>query len=1522
APRTETEGVIAKIWAEVLGLERVGVEDNFFELGGDSILSIQIVSRARQAGMRVTSKDIFLHQTIAKLAAVVGMEPVSEPAERDVVLGPAPLTPIQRWFFTVHGALAHFNQSIVVELADGLDENALSAAMDALVAHHPALRMRFSRVDGEWCQDVAPMESAEVLSRCDLSAVAEESRRAVMERAAVAAQSGLDLADGPLLRAVLFSCRPGRGPWLFIAVHHLVVDGVSWRILLSDLEAAYHQVRRARPVKLEPTSTPFTQWAHRLSGHVQAGGLDGDLAYWSTLPQDAVPDLPVTRTGVNTTGSSRAVLVRLSREETDALLHLVPGVYRTQINDVLLSALGRVLSAWTGRDRVLVALEGHGREEILDGVDLSRTVGWFTSQFPVALAVPSGDWGDLLKSVKEQLRAIPHRGLSYGALRYLSPEGSVAHMLHADAQPQICLNYHGQWEVAADSCGLYRGWPGALAPDHASEGIRPYLLDVTGVVANGELELSWTYSDNVHDEATVVQLASDMVEALRQIVEHCSEPHVGGCTPSDFSLAKLTQRQVDQTVGDGRSVEDIYPLTPLQAGMVFHSLLDTGSVAYVDQIRLRLSGVSDAQALGTAWQRVIDRAPLLRSSVVWEGVDEPVQVVHRDVVLPTAFHDWRGLSEVERDRELARVAAQERAGVDLIVPPLLRLVIARLSDDQVLLVWTTHHVVLDGWSMAAVFAEVCEQYAAIVHDRQPVLVARRPFRDYLQWLDEQDGNQAEEHWRAVLSGFESRTSLPYDRQPVEAHRSESSESVAVELGTQDSGRLHLMAKRNGLTVNTIVQGAWAVLLSRFSGERDVVFGTTVSGRPAELAGVESMVGMFINTVPTRVHVDGGHGVVSWLRELQAAQIESRRFDFVSLAQVQAWSDLLAGVNLFDSMVVFENYPFDSASVAQAGLQVSDVQALDTTNFPLSLRAYLGDRLGLHLAFDPKLFDAATVTAMAHRLQLLLVGIAADPDQPVSRLPWMSAQERHQILVEWNGSMGEEPSVTLVEAFEAQVARNPGAVAVSYGDDHMSYDELNVRANRLARHIVEHGAGPERFVALALPRSLNMIVAILAVLKAGAAYLPLDPDLPAERIRHMLGDADPVLLLTTSEVLVGLSAVDTKVPLLVLDALAEVVASQPAENLTDVGRRGRLSPTNSAYAIYTSGSTGNPKGVVVSHHNVVRLFSATRHWFAFDKRDVWTLFHSYAFDVSVFEIWGALLHGGRLVMVPFAVSRSPEEFLRLLVAEQVTVLSQTPSAFYPLLHAEGEHPELGARTKLRYVIFAGEALDLWRLAPWYERHGDSAAVLVNMYGITETTVHTSYLALDAVIAAEATASLIGVGIPDLRVYVLDAGLCPVPSGVTGEIYVGGAAVTRGYLNRPGLTAGRFLADPFGRPGTRMYRSGDLARWNSRGELEFLGRADNQVKIRGFRIELGEIEAVLAEHPDVAHAVVITRAAASTETNGSDSQRLVAYLVATDSNTPTTAELRAFLGELLPDYMVPAAFVVLDALPLNANGKLDR
>ncbi|MGW5281074.1 non-ribosomal peptide synthase/polyketide synthase [Streptomyces collinus] len=1512
APRTPEEETLARIWTEVLGARRVGVTDNFFELGGDSILSIQAVSRARAAGLHLTSRDVFRHQTVADLAAAASARTAAVPApRRPREEGPAPLTPIQEWFFAAHGPLRHFTMSMLLDLPHDLDERALERALEALAAHHPALRTRFARSGDTWRQHPGEGPRTGLLTRHDLSRAADPAT--AREEAAEAARAALDPQAGALLRAALLTC-PGERPRLFLTAHHLAVDSVSWRILLADLAQAYHRAAQGDPAEPEPVATPFADWAAHLSRRVRAGELDADLAHWTAEAAETRTPLPVDRPGTPLAGSVRTLRTRVDRATTGALLRQVPAVYRTQVNDVLLSALSRVLADWTGGGRVTVALEGHGRED--DTLDLSRTVGWFTTQYPVTLtpAGPSGapDWGATLKAVKERLRAVPRHGLGYEALARLGSPDPAARALRDLPLPQVCFNYHGQWE-AGDGRDFT---PAGEVPgrDMAAGEPLDHLLDVSAVVAGGELEITWHYSDQVHDEDTVRALADGMARALAAIAEHCARPGAGGRTPSDFPLARLGQDRLDRLAGDGRDVEDILPLTPLQEGMLFHRLVGGDDDVYVDQAALLLDGVTDPHAFAAAWQRVTERTPALRAGVVWEDVPVPLQVVRRDVTVPVTHLDWRDLDEPERAERLARLRTDDLArGIDLATAPLMRLTLVRLPGARLHLLWTSHHLILDGWSLAQVLTEVCEEYAALTAGAESRPPVRRPFGDYVRWLAEQDPAAARAHWQGVLAGFTTPTPLPTDRPLRDAHLARSAGLHTAGLDDAASARLARTAREAGLTLNTVVQGAWALLLARHGAEDDVVFGATVSGRPDDLPGVESMVGMFINTVPTRVRVDAARTARAWLRELQDAQAESRRFAAVSLAELTQLSEVPSGSPLFHSMVAFENYPFDEARTAGSGVRLAGVTSRDATNYPLVLRAHHGERLGFDLAYDPALFDAATVRSLADRLCRLLTELADGPDLPLRALARPTAEERRRMLTDWNGTGHGRPDRTLVDLFEEQAARTPTAVAVTCGGEHLDYATLDARAGRLAHRLAELGAAPERFVALALPRSADQVVAILAVLKTGAAYLPIDPASPAERVGHLLADAAPVALVTTSGTAARTDGTGLDVLLLDDPDTGADLARRPA---TGPSPARRPLPESPAYAIYTSGSTGRPKGVVIPHANVVRLFTRTRHWFGFGPDDVWTMFHSYAFDFSVWELWGPLLHGGRLVVVPDETARSPEDFLRLLADERVTVLNQTPSAFYPLIRADAEHPGTGARLALRTVVFGGEALDTGRLTDWWARHPATAPQLVNMYGITETTVHVTYAPLDPATAADGPASPIGTAIPDLRVYVLDADLVPVPPGATGELYVAGEGPARGYLGRPGLTATRFLADPFGRPGSRMYRTGDRARWRADGTLEYLGRADAQVKIRGYRIEPGEIEAALHTHPGVADAAV------GVFEDASGTRRLVAHVVGSGGAAPAAAGLRAHVERLLPAHMVPAAYVPMDALPLTVNGKLDR
>ncbi|MFL6150731.1 MAG: condensation domain-containing protein, partial [Pseudonocardiaceae bacterium] len=983
-PRTDVEQVLTEIWAEVLRAQQVGIEDNFFELGGDSILSLQVISRARAAGLGLSPRDVFLHPTVASLARnVTGTAPVL--AEQGPVSGLVALTPIQHWLFETNPVSPHrFDQSMLVELTTDLDEPALRYALNVVIEHHDALRMRFEHVDGQWRQHNAPTEPADVLHRHDLTGLDPHTHTTTITHLTDQTRSSFDLSQGPLIKAVLFDRGPQQRPMLFLAVHHLIIDAVSWRILLDDLNTTYHHNTHGQPPHLPAKTTSFQQWAHRLHQHTTAGEFNHELQYWTELTHNCDPTIPTDTTGPNTIGSTRTITVALDPDDTTALLHDVPGAYRTQINDVLLTALAQTLSHWTGHKRILVDLEGHGREDLFTGIDLSRTIGWFTTLFPIALNItPETGTSDLLKSIKEQLRTTPHRGLGYGALRYLTPTNELTHQ----PTPPISFNYLGQFDWPTHHHNTLITTTHSLTGDANPHATRTHTIDVLAKVEHHRLELNWSYSENLHHHHTITTLAHHMLTTLRELITHCTHPNAGGRTPTDFPLTHLDQPTLDHLIGTAHNVEDLYPLTPMQAGMVFHALSQDDQGVYFEQVTFVLDGVTDPQQLAQAWQHVIDRTPILRSRVIWDGVDQPLQLVQRQASVPVTYLDWTHLSDRQRTDELTRILDQDQAqGLDLGTAPLLRLTIATLSDTEVQLVWTFHHLLLDGWSVFQVLSDVFACHAALTQHQTPELPARRPFRDYLHWLSDQDHAQAEQHWRHALSGFDTPTPLPYDHQPLQAHHAQSTHSVPLTLPTQHSTRLHHLAQHNGLTLNTIVQGAWALLLSRYSNQKDICFGATVAGRPADLPGAEDITGIFINTLPTRVIINHQHNVVTWLQELQTAQVEARRYDYISLTELHTWSDIPPGTNLFNSILVFENYPINDDIAATHGLQLHHLNAIETTNYPLTLVTTPGQQLTIDINYDPTLFNTPTITQITTHLHTLLTAITDNPNQTIRDLP--------------------------------------------------------------------------------------------------------------------------------------------------------------------------------------------------------------------------------------------------------------------------------------------------------------------------------------------------------------------------------------------------------------------------------------------------------------------------------------------------------------------------------------------------------
>ncbi|MBH8373603.1 non-ribosomal peptide synthase/polyketide synthase [Pseudomonas aeruginosa] len=1485
APRNAVERTLAEIWQDLLGVERVGLDDNFFSLGGDSIVSIQVVSRARQAGLQLSPRDLFQHQNIRSLA--LAAKAGAATTEQGPASGEVALAPVQRWFFErAIPNRQHWNQSLLLQARQPLDGDRLGRALERLQAQHDALRLRFREERGAWHQAYAEQAGEPLWRR---QAGSEEALLALCEEA----QRSLDLEQGPLLRALLVDMADG-SQRLLLVIHHLAVDGVSWRILLEDLQRLYADL----DADLGPRSSSYQTWSRHL--HEQAGARLDELDYWQAQLHDAPHALPCeTPHGALENRHERKLVLTLDAERTRQLLQEAPAAYRTQVNDLLLTALARATCRWSGDASVLVQLEGHGREDLGEAIDLSRTVGWFTSLFPLRLT-PAADLGESLKAIKEQLRGVPDKGVGYGLLRYLAGE-EAATRLAALPQPRITFNYLGRFDRQFDGAALLV--PATESAGAAQDPCAPLAnwLSIEGQVYGGELSLHWSFSREMFAEATVQRLVDDYARELHALIEHCCQEGNVGATPSDFPLATLHQEQLDRL--PLARIEDIYPLSPMQHGMLFHSLYEQASGDYLNQLRVDVHGLDPAR-FRAAWQAALDSHDILRAGFLWQGdLEQPLQVIHKHLELPFAEHDWRGREALaEALDELA--ASERRRGFELEQAPLLRLVLVRMDEERYHLVYTHHHILLDGWSSAQLLGEVLARYTGEQAER-----TGGRYRDYIAWLQAQDKRVSEAFWKEQLAELLEPTRLA---QAVAAEREQvGSGQFQRSLPPARTARLKTFAQRHAVTLNTLVQAAWSLLLQRYTGQDTVVFGATVAGRPAELAGIERQIGLFINTLPVVATPQPGMRLTDWLQEVQARSLALREQEHTPLFEIQRWAGL--GEALFDSLLVFENYPVAEAleKGSPGGVRFGPVSNHEQTNYPLTVALGVGDSLTLQYSYDRQAFSDAAVEQLDRHLLNLLEGFVDNAERTLVELSLLDAEERALIDSLWNRSESGFPASPLIHQRVAERARlAPDAPAVLFDDQVLSFAELDSRANRLAHALIARGVGPEVRVAIAMQRSAEIMIAFLAVLKSGGAYVPLDIEYPRERLLYMMQDSRAHLLLTQNHLLDRLPIPDG-LSCLCLDREQEW-AGFPAHD-PEVALHG----DNLAYVIYTSGSTGMPKGVAVSHGPLAAHIVATGERYEMTPADCELHFMSFAFDGS-HEGWMHPLINGARVLIRDDSLWLPEQTYAQMHRHGVTVAVFPPVYLQQLAeHAERD----GNPPAARVYCFGGDAVaqasyDLaWRaLRPQY---------LFNGYGPTETVVTPLLWKARPDDPCGAAYMPIGTLLGNRSGYILDAQLNLLPVGVAGELYLGGEGVARGYLERPALTAERFVPDPFGAPGSRLYRSGDLTRGRADGVVDYLGRVDHQVKIRGFRIELGEIEARLREQAAVREAVVVAQAGAS-------GQQLVGYVVPHD---PALAEdvgaqaacrdaLRKALKERLPEYMLPAHLLFLACMPLTPNGKLDR
>ncbi|MDF2491165.1 MAG: putative peptide synthetase, partial [Pseudomonas sp.] len=1018
-------------------------------------------------------------------------------------------------------------------------------------------------------------------------------------------------------------------------------------------------------------------------------------------------------------------------------------------------------------------------------------------------------------------------------------------------------------------------------------------LTLNGQVYAGELVIGWTYSHAMFEDATVQALVDAYTAELTALIDHCCEAQ-GGTTPSDFPLARLDQPRLDRLLDAPRSVEDVYPLSPMQQGMLFHSLYDQGNGDYVNQMRVSVEGL-DVERFQTAWQAAVDAHPILRSRFAWEGdIGQPLQIVERHVQVPFEAHDWH--ADADLDTRLEALAEAERArGFDLRQAPLLRLCAVRTGEQHHELIYTNHHILMDGWSNSQLMGEVLQHYVG----QAPAKTGR--YRDYIEWLQRQDAAVNEAFWRERLAILEASTRLAHGSvdDPAEGYASH----VRV-LDAARTQRLERFARQQKVTVNTLLQAAWLVLLHRYSGQATVAFGATVAGRSTELVGIEQQIGLFINTLPVIATVTPTCSVADWLQQVQATNLALREHEHTPLFEIQRWAGQ-GGDALFDSVLVFENYPVAEALErgAPQTLRFGTVDSREQTNYPLTLGVNLGGTLELHYGYQRAAFDAATIARLDQHLIALMERFSHRPEAALGTLELLDATAQ-AALQQANAPQPWQDGLLVHQRIAAQAARRPQAPAVVFEGQTLSFAALERQANRLAHRLLAEGVGAEIRVGVALPRGPGMIVALLAVLKAGGAYVPLDASHPRERLAYLMQDSGIALLLTDTTLQARLPLPAT-LNVLALDRL-------------DLGAQPEFAPEVSvpaqslAYVIYTSGSTGTPKGVCVEHGPLAMHCEAIGQRYAMTQDDCELHFMSFAFD-GAHERWlTALTHGSRLLVRDDSLWEPGQTCARM--REHGVTVAAFPPAY---LLQMAEHVELhGQPPQARIYCFGGDAVP----RDSYQRVHAALAPqhIINGYGPTETVVTPLIWKADRETDCAAAYAPIGTRIGDRRTCVLAADLSVLPAGVQGELYLGGHGLARGYLDRPGLTAERFVPDPLGAPGARLYRSGDLVRERPDGVFDYQGRVDNQVKVRGFRVELGEIEARLLAETGVRDAAVVAQP-------GPNGQQLVGYVVATHPAQvdPAWCEgLKATLRQALPDYMVPAHLLLLEAMPLNPNGKLDR
>ncbi|MFC7419020.1 amino acid adenylation domain-containing protein [Iodobacter arcticus] len=1501
----EAERLLCNGVAKVLGLEILGPDDDFFHLGGDSISAMVLGSELRRAGFLLRPRDVFSQRTPARMATILERLD-NAPTAGSEATGRLGRLPIVSWFAEHYGLERRFAQGVLLRIPKEIQLAHLQTALHAVQRSHPVLR---AKTDEQGLLLTALAATLDTTQPEQQQLLPQDDFSAVMDARFEAACTRLKPSAGKMMQAVHFVGEDDS--YLMLVLHHLLIDGVSWRILLADLQEASEAALNNTAALLLRESCTVQDWAQRLAGQIPARR--SELALWQAALAEPGRVLEPVR---DTYGSASQCRTLLDAGLSVALLFDLPAAYQAQIEEVMLLGVSLAYSEVFASPRVSVSLESHGRQLDDEHADLSRTIGWLTSEYPLAIELKGLDLAgvcagthaavEAVKAIKRSTRAIADKGLGYGILRYLDDEnGPALAKLEAAHRPQFLFNYLGRFTGGAEfwapqSTAGYFADAFAVNTDPTMPLL--YGLEVNLFVEESssgpQLALNWTWATALFSEAEIAALHQRFTAYVAGLKHFAlAQPLlavdtlVGVETPvSDSALRVLSQRY--------GPLAAVLPALPLQEGLLFHAQLGDASSKYNSITRIELLGALDIERLRDALEAVLVRHPQLAAMFDNESGNQAMQLLPlvsgSKRRWPWAQQDLSHLNAAEQQAELARLEHQE-INRDFVIGEadlLLNALLVRQGHHQHTLCLTAHHLVVDGWSTPIMLGDLLRAYG------EGTLAATRvDYPTVVKQLAARPLAATREIWSDVLAGVKPTLLFGNNPEPSKVNTLELVVPKALEQA------LTAQARQQGLTLNTMMQGMWAALLSIMSGRNDVVFGSPVSGRFSPVKGIDEHIGLFSNTLPVRVRLNPHQPLLAQLAAVQAQQIQLLEHDGLGLGEIQR----LAGApTLFDTLLVVENYPEQDELLARdyRGLRVGALRNRGYTHYPLTVLVLPGQQLRLVIEYRDVVQDAAQ---LPERILMLLNHLADEADLPWSAFkPQIQAEQA--LIQSLNATDTPLPANTLCDLLQAQAERTPDAVALQDVERSLSYRQMRLEVAQLAGHLQAAGVRAGDIVAVALPRSAHLSLALMAALQVGAAYLPLDVGYPDERLSYMVADAKPRLIISDSTLAARFAAMG---PLLLADRLPEQAPQHDAVALT---------PDHAAYLLYTSGSTGRPKGVLVSHRAIVNRLVWMQHEYALQADDVVLQKTPCSFDVSVWEFFWPLMYGAKLFMAPSEAHKDPEELLLLIAEQQITTLHFVPSMLAAFIaQPNALSPDCAS---LRRVFCSGEALPR-ELADRYAAL--IAAPLHNLYGPTEAAVDVTYKPAQDKDAGTERASSVPIGRPvwNTQLRVLDAYLREVPLGVAGDLYLTGVQLADGYLGRPSLTAGRFVADPFA-VGERMYRTGDVVRYLPTGDVEYLGRSDDQLKIRGQRIELGEIEAALLQQPGIARAVVHARLlGVQTAATGADARQLLAYAIAEDSQSPPDSlAVLAALAQVLPAYMVPVALIYLSEFPLSANGKLDR